>query len=174
MTIEDKLKCVILEKYKSIRAFTKIIDIPYSTIDTMFKRGINGTSVITIIKICKALNIDTDALFDNEIKDKQITVSNETSYFSQNSLIKKYNVLDEKGKHTVNTVLEMEYTRCENEQSIIGKDEQSATKENKNLVDLSELPDYVINDILQTIQVIEFNKSQPKNENINQKTLLTG
>ena len=37
---EDLLKDLILEKYKSIREFTQEIDMPYSTVDTILKRGI--------------------------------------------------------------------------------------------------------------------------------------
>ena len=44
MNIEERLKQLILSKYKSIRAFTKEVNIPYSTVDTMLKRGISGTN----------------------------------------------------------------------------------------------------------------------------------
>ena len=37
---EDLLKEVILDKYKSIREFTQEIGMPYSTVDTILKRGI--------------------------------------------------------------------------------------------------------------------------------------
>ena len=35
--------------------------------------------------------------------------------YSTFNILNKYNSLDEKGKHTVNTVLNMEYNRCNNE-----------------------------------------------------------
>lgn len=43
----------------------------------------------------------------------QATLPNVENGFSQHdiNIIKKYNSLDDKGKHTVNTVLDMEYTR---------------------------------------------------------------
>lgn len=68
MTTEDKLKELILSRYKSIREFIITIDMPYTTIDSMFKRGIGNSSVTNVIKICKALGISTDALADGEIK----------------------------------------------------------------------------------------------------------
>lgn len=71
MSIEDELKQHILQKYKSIRAFTQEINMPYSTLDTMFKRGIQGASVSNVIKICRVLEIDIDALDDGIIKEKQ-------------------------------------------------------------------------------------------------------
>ena len=67
MTTEDKLKELILNRYHSIREFTIENDIPYTTIHSIFKRGIGNSSVTNIIKICKALNISVDALADGEI-----------------------------------------------------------------------------------------------------------
>lgn len=66
-TIETELKNIILSKYKSLLSFTKTINLPYSTLDSVFKRGVNNTSVTTIIKICKALGISADKLAQGEI-----------------------------------------------------------------------------------------------------------
>lgn len=68
MTIEEKLQDLILRRYHSIREFTIAIDMPYTTIHSIFKRGIGNSSVINVIKICKALGISADALADGEIK----------------------------------------------------------------------------------------------------------
>lgn len=67
MTTEEKLKDLILSRYKSIREFTLEIDFPYTTLDSIFKRGINNSSVSNVIKICKALHISADALAKGEI-----------------------------------------------------------------------------------------------------------
>lgn len=68
MTTEDKLKGLILKKYHSVREFALTHDIPYTTIHSIFRRGIGNSSVSNIVKICKALGISTDALADGEIK----------------------------------------------------------------------------------------------------------
>ena len=68
MTTEEKLKDLILKRYDSVREFTIAIDIPYTTMSSIFKRGIDNSSVSNIIKICKALNISADALADGEIR----------------------------------------------------------------------------------------------------------
>lgn len=68
MTIEEKLKEYILERYASIREFSHVINMSYSTLDSILKRGISNSSVTNIIKICKALNISADALADGEIQ----------------------------------------------------------------------------------------------------------
>lgn len=67
MTIEEKLKEYILSRYSSIREFTIEVDIPYSTVYVLFSRGIYGSSVGNVLKICKALRISADALLDGEI-----------------------------------------------------------------------------------------------------------
>lgn len=67
MTIEEKLKELILNRYHSIREFTIQHDIPYTTMVSIFKRGVDNSSLTNIIKICKALNISADALADGEI-----------------------------------------------------------------------------------------------------------
>lgn len=67
MTVEQKLKDLILSRYHSIREFTIAIDMPYTTIDSIFRRGIGNSSVTNVIKICKALGISADALADGKI-----------------------------------------------------------------------------------------------------------
>ena len=62
--IEDELKKLILEKYNSLRNFAIKIDIPYTTIDSILKRGIANSNVSNVIKICKALDISSDKLID--------------------------------------------------------------------------------------------------------------
>ena len=70
MSVEEDLKQFILQRYKSLRAFTQEIEIPYSTVDTMFKRGIQGAGVGNVLKICRALDIDVEALDEGIIKPK--------------------------------------------------------------------------------------------------------
>ena len=67
MTIEDQLKNLILTRYRSIREFTIAVDMPYTTIDSIFRRGVGNSSVTNVIKICKALGISADELADGKI-----------------------------------------------------------------------------------------------------------
>ena len=70
MTREELLKECILTKYRSVREFCMQIDVPYSTVDRIFKRGIMVSSVSLIIKICDRLNIDVDELINGRISEK--------------------------------------------------------------------------------------------------------
>ena len=82
MAIENQLKQLILDKYGSVRSFTQTINIPYSTIDSMLKRGIDGTSVSTVLLVCLALNIDIEGLLNDEIVFKPSKRVSSDSNFS--------------------------------------------------------------------------------------------
>lgn len=66
MTLEDDLKKLIIEKYGSVRQFALQIDVPYTTIDTILRRGIDNSNVSNIIRICKKLEISVDKLLDKK------------------------------------------------------------------------------------------------------------
>ena len=58
--LEDKIKQLIIEKYGSVRQFALKIDIPYTTVDSILKRGIDNSNVNNVIRMCKALNLSVD------------------------------------------------------------------------------------------------------------------
>lgn len=67
MTIEEELKNLILSRFKSLREFTIFYNIPYSTLNSILKRGVDNSSVSNVIKICQALSISTDELAEGRI-----------------------------------------------------------------------------------------------------------
>lgn len=68
LSIEMELKQLILERYNSVREFSKRINMPYSTLDSIFKRGVANASVSNIIRICDTLMISADALAAGRIE----------------------------------------------------------------------------------------------------------
>lgn len=58
MTREQKLRNLILDRYKSLRQFALEADIPYSTLMTLLSRDIGGASFDIVVRICKKLNFD--------------------------------------------------------------------------------------------------------------------
>lgn len=70
MTLEEQLKNEILSKYKSVRAFTTSINIPYSTLDSVFKRGIANAGVSTMIKVFDALDLDIESITFGELRHR--------------------------------------------------------------------------------------------------------
>ena len=70
MSVEEELKELILKRFKSVRAFAMAINVSPSTINNIFSRSIGGIGIATAIPMCRALNIDVDALADGKIKPK--------------------------------------------------------------------------------------------------------
>ena len=85
MTIEESLKKLILERYGSVSEFTRRIDLPRTTIASVFSRGINNSSVTTILKISKALGISADALAENKIVFYEDIIEDDVEHYSDNS-----------------------------------------------------------------------------------------
>lgn len=102
-------------KYSSTRRFSEELGIPQTTIVSAIKNGVSGTAFTTVCKMCKALDIK----FINGVYP--VVVSDATK-----DLIEKISKLDEKGLHTVTTVLEMETIRCRTEAEAIAIAEQQA------------------------------------------------
>jgi len=67
MTIEERLKEMMIQKSGSVNKFAHECGLSTSTVATMFTRGANKTNINTIVKICKALNISADELSDGRI-----------------------------------------------------------------------------------------------------------
>lgn len=60
--VETQLKALIIKEFGSIRQFSITIDMAYSTLDNILRRGVNNANINNIIKICVALNINADDL----------------------------------------------------------------------------------------------------------------
>ena len=128
--IEEKLKQIILDKYKSVRAFSVETNIPYSTIDNIFKRGIMNSGISTVMNICANLNIDVEALTENKIIQKQKRFQSALSEEELN-MIKQYNFLSEDGKKVLTSIMD----------SLIQYEEKFTNEEakpNSNIIDYQE------------------------------------
>lgn len=66
MNREQKLRNLILDKYKSLRQFAIQANIPYSTLMTVLSRNIGGASFDVVIKICRKLEIDPLELYSGD------------------------------------------------------------------------------------------------------------
>lgn len=119
-------------KYSSTRRFSEELGIPQTTIVSAIKNGISGTAFTTVCKMCKALDIKlVNGIYPVVVTD---TTTN---------LIKKISKLDEKGIHTVTTVLEMEYMRCQAEAEAIALAEKNAKLEaakNNPIIAADQIP----------------------------------
>lgn len=65
--IELHLKELIIKQYGSLKRFCDIIDMPWSTLDSILKRGICNSNITNVLKITKELDIDTESLISGKI-----------------------------------------------------------------------------------------------------------
>ena len=79
MNLEEQLREIILSKYKSVRAFTTAFDIPYSTLDSVFKRGLKNSGIDTTLKIFNALRLDIESINTGILKPVSITKTEDVS-----------------------------------------------------------------------------------------------
>lgn len=102
MTMEEQLKNAILEKYKSVRAFTTTINIPYSTLDSVFKRGISNAGVSTMIKVFDALDLDIESVSSGELQHRKSgnkeSPGPDESALGEKQLVSLYRELNEEGQ----------------------------------------------------------------------------
>lgn len=103
-SITELIKTEVKKQYKSVRQFSEKSGIPYSTLSNAFSKGIGGTSYDTVLKICKMLNL-------KQVYDADLTIFND-KFFEVCSMLSE---LDERGVHTVKTVLTVEYNRCKSD-----------------------------------------------------------
>ena len=67
MKIENTLKDYIIDRYGSVRAFAIRHNIAYTTVVSVLKRGIDSSSITTIVRICDALNLSSDHLIEGRM-----------------------------------------------------------------------------------------------------------
>lgn len=91
----------ISRQYKSVRQFAFVVNIPLSTINSALHNGIGGSSFDTVVQICRALGIK--ALSEDA-----------SSYLTEDTqkLVEQYSHLDDYGRHTISSVMQVEYDRC--------------------------------------------------------------
>ena len=65
MSREEILMQLIRLKFRSLHNFSAQTNIPNSTLNSMFKKGLGGTSFDTVLKVCSALDCDIYSLTEN-------------------------------------------------------------------------------------------------------------
>ena len=63
---EQKLKELILTRYSSLREFAIKIEMPYSTLDSILKRGLTNASIGNVAIIAKSLNLSIEDLYNGK------------------------------------------------------------------------------------------------------------
>ena len=109
----NRIKNRRLELGLTLKEVAKLVGVASSTIQRYENGSIDNPKLPVLQAIASALNVNPvwlakeEAPMEVNINKNKVEINKEDF-----ELINKYNSLDEKGKHTVNTVLNMEYNRC--------------------------------------------------------------
>lgn len=138
------IKKNIKYKYSSTRRFSEELGIPQTTIVSAIKNGVSGTAFTTVCKMCNALDIKlVNGIYPVVVSD------------TTRNLIERLSKLDEKGIHTVTTVLEMEYIRCQTEAEAVAIAEKNARIEaakNNPIISADQIPSKsAVSDLLKAL-----------------------
>ncbi len=66
---EEKIKEMIISRYGSVSRFSEKINLPYTTVDTILRRGLLKSNVLNVLTICKELDINIDTLNEDNTND---------------------------------------------------------------------------------------------------------
>ena len=91
----------VTRQFKSVRQFAFAVGVPLSTINSALHNGVGGSSFDTVLKMCHVLGIEAM----NEDASAYITKDTQ-------DILKKYAALDDLGRHTVHSIIKVEYDRC--------------------------------------------------------------
>ena len=87
MTVEQRVKEMILMQYKTLKDFAKKIDIPYGTVDGILRRGFGNSNVENVFKICKELGISADELGKGKIVPVENTIQRKLTITEMSDII---------------------------------------------------------------------------------------
>ena len=107
--LEVSLKSFIISNYGSLKKFTDEINMPWTTLDSILKRGVMNASIGNIMKVCRHLDISVDALARGRIKLKENPLNGITA--EEYDFIKKYRRLSPNTKIIVNGIIDAECDR---------------------------------------------------------------
>ncbi len=97
---------------------SEISGVPYTTIDSFYKKGYENTKLSTIRKMAEALNVSLDYLVDDNITDEYYGQTNGFKInYNEMQHIKKYRTLDKYGKEMVCSALDIEFKRCQEQKN---------------------------------------------------------
>lgn len=105
MGIGHRIKEARLNQKLTQEQLAKAIGVAKSTV-TGYEKGNSEPSLAIMAKLMNALNVDANFIYQDSI-DLPMTVS-----YKEVSLIKKYRMLDSKGKEFLEYVTEREFGRC--------------------------------------------------------------
>ena len=75
---EMKIREMIISRYGSLKKFCETIQMPWTTLDSILKRGFANSNITNVMKITKELGIDTESLALGKIVDSSYKNQSDT------------------------------------------------------------------------------------------------
>ena len=101
--LEQKL----IEKNIKQAELAEAIGLPKTTLSSMLSRDTSKVEIEVFLDICRYIDCDPEEFYNEFEKEKKKPLPP--------SFVEKYNVIDDNGRKMVNTVLDLEYERCNND-----------------------------------------------------------
>lgn len=60
--LEKQVKDIIIDKYGSLKRFCEEVDMPWSTLDSILKRGFANSNIGNVLKVARELDIEAEPL----------------------------------------------------------------------------------------------------------------
>lgn len=79
--LESQLKQMIINKYGSLKKFSDTINMPWTTLDSILKRGIANSNITNVLKITRELGLDAEKLVDGELSQNVSSVTTLAAHF---------------------------------------------------------------------------------------------
>ena len=108
-----RLKTLMNDNNETTYSLGEILNLSAATI-SRYTDAKMSPKITTIQAMAKYFNVNPAWLMGYDV-EKNLNIKKELKLTDNEiNILNKYNSLDERGKHTVNTVLDMEYNRCKN------------------------------------------------------------
>lgn len=97
---ETRIKEIIISRYGSAKKFCEKIGMPWTTLDSILKRGIANSNITNVMKITKELKVDTESLASGVILNSTETNTTDTGMQLKESpkIMQYYEKLNDIGK----------------------------------------------------------------------------
>ena len=94
---ENRIKEIIINRYGSLKRFCEIINMPWTTLDSILKRGFSNSNITNVMKISHELKVDTENLASGKRVDCAERL--ETEKKESPKIMQYYTQLNDIGKH---------------------------------------------------------------------------
>ena len=108
MSLIKKVEAYLSTNHLKRSDLARVSSIPYTTIDGLYKKGAHNIKLSTLRKLAQTMNCTIDYLVSDELPENANHAMNVSS--KEMSMLKKYRILDDRGKKTAERIITHEYS----------------------------------------------------------------